>query len=90
MTDFSKAKYSLLALYTHEPEDFAEELHELAHAIVTKTPYDSYPTLTSWQLTELLQQISDSCDVNKLTLINEINEKQLRSQIKKYLLGSGL
>ena len=88
MTDFSKAKYSLLALYSYEPEAFNEELQEIAEAITSGSIYDEHPSLNRMQLTRLLQEISDSVDVDKLALINEIDEKRLRLEIKQILLAS--
>lgn len=88
MTEFSKAKYSLLTLYSYEPEAFDEELQEIAEAIYSCSVYDEHPSLNRVQLARLLQEISDSVYVNKLALINEINEDRLRLKIKQILLSS--
>ena len=90
MTEYNKAKYSLLALYSYEPEAFNEELHEIAIAISRNAVYDEHPSLKPKDLANLLQEISESVDDDKLAIVNEIDEKKLRMEIKQILLGASL
>jgi hypothetical protein len=87
MKPFNRAKYSLLTLSTYEPEDFSDEVLEIANSISSKTPYDEHPMLNSNELAVLLREISEEIDD---AILNRIAEKKLRLKIKQVLVETDL
>ena len=87
MKPFNRAKYSLLTLSAHEPEDFSAEVLEIANSISSEIPYDEHPTLNSYELAALLKEISEEIDD---AILNRINEKKLRLKIKQMLVETDL